>query len=258
MTRFVALFGVIAAVVSYLVGVPLGFVLAVCIFLDAANLEEWNGKKERRLKQNESVEQELLLTPMHLQVIAETARQVESSEATTLFKFLASCKKVSYEALKSLMLVDVDPKLLKQKMEGGNVELFQVRRDFLRNIAKKLTHPLFGITPSDLTEDKYRGFEIVEWLAANFGLQRTHATELGQAMQVANMILPLKRLKSAPGKRVAFGDKMRHWKFDYAAIDKDWPAQREKQRNQRRKILAPSAGIMTQNVKRRVLTCLFE
>jgi hypothetical protein len=107
--------------------------------------------------------------------------------------------------------------------------IIQVRRDFLRNIAKKLTHPLFGITPSTREkEEKYRGFEIVDWLATNFGLQRKHAVELGQAMQAAGMIFPLKRLKAAPGKRVLFGDKMRHWRFDFAAIDKDWPAQRDK------------------------------
>lgn len=68
----------------------------------------------------------------------------------------------------------------------------------------------------------------MDWLATNFGLQRKHAVELGQVMQAAGMLLPLKRLKAAPGKRVVFGDKMRHWKFDFAAIDKEWPFQREK------------------------------
>jgi len=45
-------------------------------------------------------------------------------------------------------------------------------------------------------------------------------------MHSAGMLVPLKRLNSAPNKRVVFGDKMRHWKFEYAAIDKDWPSHR--------------------------------
>ena len=220
---------VVAVVAAMCFGLllPAGFALALLLAWEADAIAEWNVKQPRRapsLLGGDSEE----LHPLRMHAIAETARQMEGGENATLFKFVNSCKKVSYEALKALVLVDVEQKTLPAALARMPAMEQQIRRDFLRNIAKKLTHPLFGITPST-KEDKYRGFEIVEWLASNLGLQRKHAVELGIAMQASGMILPLKRLTSVPGKkRIVFGDKMRNWRFDYAAIDKDWPAQREK------------------------------
>ena len=214
-----------ALALGWWLGLPPGVVLLLLLLWDRKRIETWN-KTLPVASQEDTQRADVALTPLRLQVIADTARQVETSQDITMFRFLASCQKISYETLRALMLVDVDPKLLKKQTDVGNQDFLRVRRDFLRNMGKKLTHPLFGITPST-SEEKYRGCEIVEWLASNFSLQRSHAVEVGHAMQQAGFLVPLKRLyKAAPGKRVQFGDKMRHWKFDLAAIDKDWPAER--------------------------------
>jgi len=76
-------------------------------------------------------------------MIANLAREVEqSAENTTMFKFVASCKKISYEVLKSLSLVDVDAKTLTRAQQMPLFEQ-QVRVDFLRNIAKVVSSILF-------------------------------------------------------------------------------------------------------------------
>ncbi len=169
----------LAVAVGWWLGLPPGALLLLALLWDRKLIEAWN-ITQTVASRDATQRADVALTPMQLQVIAETARQVETSQDLTMFRFLASCQAISYEALRALMLVDVDAKLLKKQTEEGNQDFLRVRRDFLRNLAKK-----------------------------------------------AGMLVPLKRLyKTAPGKRVHFGDKMRHWRFELAAIDKDWPAER--------------------------------
>ena len=200
----------------------LGLLLVACLFFDRSRVERWN-RPAARIQEDKDMQ---ALTPLRLQAIAETARSKE--EDVTLQKFLASCKTISYDLLKSLMLVDVsDTKLLQKKLEDK--EFRGVRREFLRNMCKKLTHPLYGIGSSSSggEEEKFRGFEIVDWFSSNLSLQRSHAVEIGQALHGAGVLVALRRMyKSGVRKNIRFGDKMRHWKIDYAAIDPGWPEER--------------------------------
>lgn len=108
-------------------------------------------------------------------------------------------------------------------------EFRQVRRTMLRGMAKKLTHPLFGITCTG--SDKFRGTEIVDWLCTNFDMRsRARGVEFGRLLHAAGILKPLRRNKTeinGPRKNVRFSDKMRHWRFAMEAIDRSWPAERE-------------------------------
>lgn len=104
-------------------------------------------------------------------------------------------------------------------------EFRHLRRSLLRSMAKKLTHPIYGLVHKD--DDKFRGCEIVDWLSTTFDFRsRQRAVEFGRLLQASGIVYPLRRTKmeiNGPRKNVRFSDKMRHWRFDFAAIDSQWP-----------------------------------